>query len=114
MQYTEFIALYCRWAPGLDGVEQLSLKEKANYDCIFWKNGCSVYEARPLQCRTFPFWPSILRSAGSWEAVSCPGRGKGALHSMKEIECTLARQRTEPVIRRNGGAMDAINEPGEL
>ena len=40
-----------------------SIKEvqlsKDNYACIFFdmeKKGCSVYEARPIQCRTFPFW----------------------------------------------------------
>ena len=30
-----------------------------NYACIFFdleKRQCSVYEARPKQCRTFPFW----------------------------------------------------------
>ena len=30
-----------------------------NYACVFFdleKKQCSVYEARPLQCRTFPFW----------------------------------------------------------
>ncbi len=40
-----------------------SIKErqlsKDNYACIFFdltKKCCSVYEARPNQCRTFPFW----------------------------------------------------------
>jgi Fe-S-cluster containining protein len=112
MKYTDFIESYCRWVP-LDGFEQLSLKEKTNYDCIFWKNGCSVYEARPLQCRTFPFWPSILSSAGSWEAISCSGMGKGALHSMKEIELVLSWQKTEPVIRRMGSG-GSIKGPGEI
>ena len=40
-----------------------SLKErqlaKDNYACIFFdldKKCCSIYEVRPTQCRTFPFW----------------------------------------------------------
>ena len=40
-----------------------SIKEievsKNNYACMFFdleKKQCSVYEARPTQCRTFPFW----------------------------------------------------------
>ncbi len=40
-----------------------SLKErqlsKNNYACVFFdieKKQCSIYEARPIQCRTFPFW----------------------------------------------------------
>ncbi|MBD3794393.1 MAG: YkgJ family cysteine cluster protein [Epsilonproteobacteria bacterium] len=28
-----------------------------NFACIFFENGkCNIYEARPRQCRTFPFW----------------------------------------------------------
>jgi Fe-S-cluster containining protein len=100
MKYTEFIKRYCRWAPNADGREQLSLKEKANYDCIFWSSGCSLYEARPLQCRAYPFWPSLLASRKAWEAMSCPGMGRGTLHSREEIEALLARQRAQPVIER--------------
>lgn len=40
-----------------------SIKErvvsKDNYACVFFdlkKKQCSIYEARPKQCRTFPFW----------------------------------------------------------
>lgn len=40
-----------------------SIKEKIisknNYACIFFdleKKQCGVYEARPNQCKTFPFW----------------------------------------------------------
>jgi uncharacterized protein len=39
-----------------------SLKEivfEASNDCIFFDReimGCSIYEVRPQQCRTFPFW----------------------------------------------------------
>ncbi|AEF85186.1 conserved hypothetical protein [Treponema primitia ZAS-2] len=109
MKYTEFVETYCRWVPGFDGTEQLSLKEKANYDCIFWDRGCSVYESRPLQCRTFPFWPSMLESAKYWKSMSCPGMGKGALHTRGEIELFLAQQRAEPVIERI-----AVKKPGEI
>ncbi|MFV0562725.1 YkgJ family cysteine cluster protein [Malaciobacter mytili] len=33
--------------------------EENNYACTFFdleKRQCSIYEARPTQCRTFPFW----------------------------------------------------------
>ena len=40
-----------------------SIREKKisrnNYACIFFdleKKRCSIYESRPSQCRTFPFW----------------------------------------------------------
>ena len=32
---------------------------KDNYACVFFdlnKKQCSIYDARPTQCRTFPFW----------------------------------------------------------
>jgi Fe-S-cluster containining protein len=100
MEYTDFVEFYCRWVPVTGGVEQLSLKEKANYDCIFWKDGCSLYEARPLQCRSFPFWPSLLENSDTWEAMACPGMGKGTLHTMGEIALSLAQQKAEPFIKR--------------
>ena len=58
----DFLAQYCRTVDcGL--ARRFSLEEKANLDCIFWENGgCSVYEARPLQCRSFPFWSALVTS----------------------------------------------------
>jgi Fe-S-cluster containining protein len=100
MNYANFIKRYCRWAPNVDGKERLSLKEKANYDCIFWSNGCVLYEARPLQCRAYPFWPSMLSSRKTWEVMSCPGMGKGILHSREEIDALLNQQKAEPIIER--------------
>ncbi len=41
-----------------------SLTEKANNDCVFYDRGCTVYPARPKQCRTFPFWPENLKTRG--------------------------------------------------
>jgi len=53
----------------------VGLKEKKNYDCIFWNNGCIIYEVRPLQCRTFPYWPQIVESDTEWkeEKNRCSG-----------------------------------------
>jgi Fe-S-cluster containining protein len=103
MKYNEFIEVYCRWIPYGDGVEKLSLKELSNYDCIFWKNGgCSVYESRPLQCRTFPFWQSVLNSEAAWNGTkeTCPGMGQGTLHSKDEIISRLLARESEPIIER--------------
>ncbi len=49
---------------------------------------CSVYEARPMQCRTWPFWhENLTREAwtGPVQAI-CPGLNQGPLHSREEIE----------------------------
>jgi len=105
MGYGEFTGAYCRWVPSENGLERLSLKEKSNYDCIFWGEGkgCSVYEARPLQCRAFPFWPSVLSSEESWEvtASGCPGMGCGPVFSADSMEKWLDLRQNEPIIFRN-------------
>jgi hypothetical protein len=52
---------------------------------------CGVYEGRPAQCRTWPFWPENM-TAKAWErevVAYCPGVGKGKLHSADEIEAQL-------------------------
>jgi hypothetical protein len=50
--------------------------------CIFLdSNGrCSIYTVRPLQCRTYPFWPELVGSRRAWqrEAVRCEGINRGA------------------------------------
>lgn len=42
--------------------------------CVFLdptSNKCGIYDVRPVQCRTYPFWPSLLESPEDWfdEAV---------------------------------------------
>ncbi|MDR1862849.1 MAG: YkgJ family cysteine cluster protein [Treponema sp.] len=112
MGYTEFMETYCRWISSGRRADRLSLKEKSNYDCIFWGSfrnsgqggGCGVYESRPLQCRAFPFWRSALDSEGDWKelAAGCPGMDKGAFHPGREIEAWLEKQDAEPAITRTG------------
>jgi Fe-S-cluster containining protein len=57
-------------------------------DCRFLEGTrCTVYEARPAQCRTWPFWPENM-NARVWhgEIVRfCPGIGKGRLYTRDEI-----------------------------
>ena len=68
--------------------QMLSLKEKENGDCIFLKEGkCSIYDVRPRQCRTYPFWPQNLRSPEAWARAcrACEGIGQGRLYNRDEI-----------------------------
>ncbi len=70
---------------------RVSLKEYPNGDCIFLDpqtHGCKVYNARPKQCRTWPFWNSNLESPETWEDVKheCPGAGCGKLYTLEQIE----------------------------
>lgn len=68
----------------------VSLREKPNYDCVFWSraHGCLVYEARPTQCRTWPFWRGNVATSEHWneEAEHCPGMNHGRLYTLDEIE----------------------------
>jgi len=84
--------------------DRTSLRESQNaqglYDCIFLKEGsggkriCGVYTARPLQCRTWPFWAGNLASREAWDAaaVRCHGMNHGRQFSALEI-ATIAEMR---------------------
>lgn len=63
-------------------------------DCIFLdratipgKAVCGVYEDRPAQCRTWPFWPSVVKSKATWERAkrTCPGIDKGTFYPVEQI-----------------------------
>jgi hypothetical protein len=67
-----------------------SLIEFDNGDCVFFDNQtrkCKVYEARPQQCRTWPFWDSNLRTPKAWQQTCevCPGSGQGKLYTVQEV-----------------------------
>ena len=49
--------------------------EGDNYACLLYddkKGGCSVYEARPSQCRSFPFW-DYFKERPEEAIAECPG-----------------------------------------
>jgi hypothetical protein len=68
----EFTKTYTRFIRG-----DYALKDQPKSgDCIFLKNNqCSVYESRPIQCRTFPWWVQNIRGPEEWEAAAthCEG-----------------------------------------
>ncbi len=70
---------------------RISLLEHGNGDCIMYDKGCGIYETRPLQCKTFPFWKSNLRNTAEWEeqGKTCPGIGSGKLHTREKVESRL-------------------------
>jgi Fe-S-cluster containining protein len=61
--------------------------------CILLEDGgCAAYPARPLQCRTWPFWPEHL-VAGAFErevGSFCPGAGQGEEWDPEAVR-TIAR-----------------------
>lgn len=53
---------------------------------------CAIYEDRPRQCRTWPFWEENL-DRQVWEkdvAAFCPGVGRGRKYTEAEIREVLA------------------------
>jgi len=72
-----------------------SLNERSNGDCVFLDadGQCAVYEVRPKQCSSYPFWKEVLVSQISWEceAKECPGMNQGRLYSLEEINKLLGR-----------------------
>lgn len=67
-----------------------SLIEYENGDCAFFdgkSRKCTVYSARPRQCRTWPFWDSNIRTPESWAETcrACPGSGQGRLYQLEEV-----------------------------
>ncbi len=98
MSTREFADTYCR-VIDLAAFKQLSLAEKPNKDCVFWADGgCTVYEHRPLQCQSYPFWAHQLSSAEAWSQAEkeCPGIGIGERHSAATIEQWLEARRMAP------------------
>ena len=57
--------------------------------CIFLDSGgqCGIYAVRPVQCRTYPFWPEVMSSAAAWrrEARRCEGIGRGCVVPVSRI-----------------------------
>ena len=71
-----------------------SLIEFSNGDCVFFDNEsrtCQVYDARPRQCRTWPFWESNLTSPAAWNetAARCRGCNRGRVVPLKTILAQL-------------------------
>jgi Fe-S-cluster containining protein len=98
----EAIDRYCREVQGAYSLRE-SRNARGEFDCIFLKeekvttgsNGdqvghtmrtCTVYAARPLQCRTWPFWSENLRSEQAWNrsARRCHGMNHGHRHFTRQ------------------------------
>ena len=76
---------------------RMSLREKRDGDCDWLRrldDGraiCGVYEDRPSQCRTWPFWDENLSSPEAWAEASrdCPGINNGQHHPLPVIQAAL-------------------------
>ena len=77
--------------------------------CIFLgEDGkqCSIYEARPIQCRTYPFWPKLIMNQSNWDKEGVvpddmPGRHwspEGGCEGVNAIDAPIISAK---VIHRN-------------
>jgi Fe-S-cluster containining protein len=87
-----FISKYCNKT---DGYFHFKGSDE-NSACLFLKDKqCGVYEARPTQCRTWPFWPDVM-GAKAWKrdvVDFCPGINKGPIIPAEEIMRQLEIQK---------------------
>lgn len=49
--------------------------------CVFLEidGRCRIYPVRPVQCRTYPFWPEVVQYKAAWQRESrrCEGINRG-------------------------------------
>lgn len=68
--------------------------------CPFLDNKrCSIHPVKPVQCRTFPFWPELVEDREEWNLTGsmCPGIGKGPLIQIGEaMEIAEEQRRAYP------------------
>jgi Fe-S-cluster containining protein len=89
MPTRQFTRQYCAKT---DGFFHLENRDAA---CLFLAGRrCTVYEARPTQCRTWPFWPENMKPK-AWQAIAdyCPGVGQGRVVPAETIVRILREQR---------------------
>src|SRR5690606_23736329 len=86
----EFLERYC--AP--DDGEGLRLSNPTKSTCHFLEaEGCRIHDVKPLQCRTFPFWPETVSTRRAWKGLSgyCPGVGVGQILPVEMVRAEAQR-----------------------
>jgi hypothetical protein len=82
------------------------MKSKEDTTCVFYEEGCTVYQERPRACRLFPF--RVEEETTSEGDIllnisynpTCPGIGIGIIIDKKELEKLVVDQflqRTESI-----------------
>ncbi|MEM9083706.1 MAG: YkgJ family cysteine cluster protein [Planctomycetota bacterium] len=96
---SEFSDRYTMMTPA--GRSLAEVRTEHGFDCIFLdrethpgKAVCSLYEDRPTQCRTFPWWPANIASKRAWNALAkgCEGVNRGGIVPSEEILVQLRVQ----------------------
>jgi Fe-S-cluster containining protein len=74
--------------------QSLGIRIAPRGHCVFLDTSsasCRIYPVRPLQCRTYPFWPEVVGRRKDWEQEvhRCEGIGRGAVVPISKIEACL-------------------------
>jgi len=105
---------YRRYVRSINGRQSLRERHgRHGFDCVLLdrdsgscRAGCRVYSARPVQCRTWPWWSENLEDRESWErakrATPCPGMGQGTVVPLEQITINL---------RKSEAASDRCSDP---
>ena len=76
---------------------ELVINNQGGGRCVFLDkdNRCAIYAVRPLQCRTYPFWPEVVRTRAMWrsEAGRCEGIDHGQVIPVARIRALLDMHR---------------------
>jgi uncharacterized protein len=84
---------------------EIRLRKPRAKQCHFLEEGgCGIHPAKPLQCRTFPFWPEIVERKITWlrTARYCPGIGKGELIQIGDaLEIANEQRQAHPNLYKN-------------
>lgn len=57
--------------------------------------GCGIHDAKPKQCRAYPFWKENLVNRNTWKLVGgfCPGIDRGPMVAVETIQSLLKKFR---------------------
>ena len=72
------------------------LRVPRDAQCSFLReNGCAIHEAKPTQCRIFPFWPELVDDRQKWKETTayCPGLNTGPLIQIEIVKAQAEEMR---------------------
>ncbi len=71
--------------------------------------GCRVNDAKPDQCRSYPFWPGVLRDQEAWDAegAKCRGIGAGPVIPPEEVDRRAGLERFREAVETLFVELDA-------
>ena len=93
-----------RYLERLDDGDLVAAAE-ADGRCVFLdaNRRCRVYSVRPLQCRTYPFWPELAGDARAWKSETrrCEGINCG-----KAVPVERIRRSVNACLSQEGGSQE--------